>query len=409
MLIHWIWFATCSVSDWRKKLILEAFGDAEDIFFAQSAQLEQVDGLTKEEMASLLDKNTKKADAVLRQCVDKQIRICTYADREYPQRLKHISDPPMVLYYKGQLPDMNSVPVIATVGTRSASAYGLQLSQRMGYQIVSCGGILVSGMAKGNDAMAMQGGLLAGGSVVGVLGCGVDVVYPVANRKLFADVERCGCLISEFPPGTPPYRWNFPRRNRVMSGMSNGTLVTEAPEGSGALITARLALEQGRDVFAVPGNVDMPGFVGNNELLHQGAMTARNGWDVVEEYQMLYPDAVRPMTEQLAKEVQKLEVSAVAKVAQKPISPVRKPVSDRKKEKKPIDKEVKQPYSDVKDLLDKLPDAQRQIVELLTKERLVDEIIEETGMSAAKVSATLTVLEIKGIIRRLPGKRIAIK
>lgn len=404
MLIHWIWLATREgIHDREKKLALDVFSDAEDIYRANEKELLRMEGITSQQMAAFLDKDLKQAQNILNKCVDKQIQVCTFHDEEYPQRLKHIVDPPMVLYYKGRLPDMNGVPVIAAIGTRKATAYGMQLAQRMGYQIVGCGAVLVSGLAKGNDAMAMQGALLAGGAVVGVLGSGVDVVYPKVNKRLFEDVLRNGCLLSEFAPGTPPYRWNFPRRNRIMSGMSNGVVVIEAPEGSGTLITARQAGEQGRDVFSVPGNVDMESFAGSLELLRDGAIAARNGWDVVGEYKALYPDRVHPMT--LQPEMSR----ELPKVAEKTVLPALNKHSDRKKEKMPIDNPEKPPYSDLQKVLPSLPEHQRQIVELLTQERLVDELIEETGLPAAKVAAALTLLEIKGIIRRLPGKRVILK
>lgn len=410
MLIHWIWLATRpSLTDRQKKLALDAFSDAEDVYCAKQEDYRQIEGLAQEEVGSLMDKNLTFAEEILRQCIDKQIKICLFSDETYPQRLKHIIDPPLVLYYRGNLPAMDHLPVIAAVGTRGASAYGLQVARRMGYQIAGCGGAVVSGVAKGIDAMAMQGALLAGGTVVGVLGCGVDVVYPAANRELFADIIRNGCLISEFPPETPPHKWNFPKRNRILSGLSNGVVVIEAPQGSGALITARQALEQGRDVFSVPGNVDMPTFEGSNALLREGAVPARNGWDVIGEYEMLYPQIIHKTDAEPAKMDYAGEEKMPLKLAQNTVSPGKKQKSDKKKEKKPIDKEVKQPYSDVKGILPSLPDTQRQIVELLTEERLVDEIIEQTGLPAAKVSAALTVLEIKGIIRRLPGKRIVLK
>lgn len=410
MLIHWIWLAMRpALSDRQKKTVLDAFSDAEDVYCATQIQYQQVGGITHDGVCSLMDKSLADAEKILRQCMDKQIKLCVFSDEDYPQRLKHIVDPPLVLYYKGNLPATESLPVIAVVGTRGASAYGLQVARRLGYQIAACGGAVVSGVAKGNDAMAMEGALLAGGTVIGVLGCGVDVVYPAVNRNLYADIIRNGCLISEFPPKTPPYKWNFPKRNRILSGMSNGTVVIEAPEGSGALITARQALEQGRDVFAVPGNVDMPSFVGNNALLREGAITARNGWDVIGEYERLYPETIHKMDAQLPDEALQNREQMSLKVAQKAVLPRKKPKCDRKKEKKPIDKEENPPYSDVKGILPTLPYTQQQIVQLLTEERLVDEIIEQTGLPAAKVSAALTVLEIKGIIRRLPGKRIRIK
>ena len=410
MLIHWIWLATRpNMNDRQRKLVLDAFGDPEDAFCEGEAAYLQVEGLHKEAVDALKDKSLAEAQKILRRCVDKDISICTYHDGAYPKRLKHIADPPLVLYHKGQIPEMEASPVIAVVGTRKASAYGMNVSRRMGYQIAACGGILISGVAEGNDAMAMQGALLAGGRVVGVLGCGVDVVYPKCNKRLFADMERNGCLISEFPPETPPYRWNFPKRNRIISGMSNGVVVIEAPEGSGSLITARQALEQGRDVFCVPGNVDMPTFAGSNALMRDGAIPVRDGWDVVSEYESMYPDAIHPMAASAENQYASNDERVVSKVAEKAHYPEKKRPSDKKKEKTPIDNRPKQPYSDVKDKLSKLPDTERQIAELLTSERLVDDLIAETGLPASKVGAALTMLEIKGIIKRLPGKRISLK
>lgn len=407
MLIHWLWLSTRpSLNDRQKKLVLDAFGDPEDVFYAEKSAYARVEGLTKENISALLDKNLTEADKIQRQCVDKKIGICTYQDRIYPSRLWHIIDPPLVLYYAGNLPDMESLPVIAAVGTRKASLYGLNVAQRMGYQMASCGALLVSGIAEGIDAAAMQGALMAGCPVIGVLGCGVDIVYPKVNKHLFADTTRNGCLISEYPPETPPYRWNFPRRNRIISGLSNGIVVIEAPKASGSLITARQALEQGRDVFCVPGNVDMESFVGSNALLREGATPVRDGWDVVEEYLPLYPGKLHPMNvENLPRQME----NTPEKVAQKPRVPRKTRLADKKSEKITVDKPKAQPYSDLQDIIPTLTDTQRTIVELLTTEQLVDDVIAKSGQSAARITAELTILEIKGIVKRLPGKRICLK
>ncbi len=410
MLIHWIWLSTRpGINDRKKKQILDAFGDPEDAFCSSEAELSQMEGISREMITALMDKNLSDAENILRQCVDKGICVCTMAEEAYPKRLKHIADPPLVLYHKGPIPNMETAPVIAVVGTRTASAYGMNVSRRIGYQIGACGGILVSGVAKGNDGMAMHGALLSGGQVLGVLGSGVDVVYPKCNRHLFADLERGGCLLSEYPPETPPYSWNFPRRNRIISGLSNGVVVVEAPEGSGALITAREALEQGRDVFCVPGNVDMPTFEGSNALLREGATPVRNGWDVVSEYAQIYPDVVHPMSDQSLPQNLENDIPFVPKVAEKTHSPANRTPANQKKAKTPIDNSGKQPYSDLKAILPSLPENEQKLVELLTTERLVDELIAESGMPAAKVGVALTMLEIKGIIKRLPGKRVALK
>ena len=279
MLIHWIWLATRPHMNDRDRLsVLSHFGNPEDIYFAPKEAFADIEDMTKQMAEALQEKDLHEAGEILRQCVDLGIHICTFNDGAYPSRLKNIADPPMVLYYVGHLPDLDGTPVIAAVGTRKASPYGLNVAKRIGGQLARCGAIVVTGMAEGIDGAAAAGALTAGGTVVGVLGCGVDVVYPACNRGLFADVERHGCLMSEFPPGTEPYKWNFPRRNRIMSGLSNGVLVAEAPEKSGALITARQAAEQGRDVFVVPGNVDVPTCAGSNALMREGAIPVRNGW-----------------------------------------------------------------------------------------------------------------------------------
>jgi DNA processing protein len=214
----------------------------------------QTEGFDRRWLEGILDKDTSDAEQILQECDNKGIQLMVYSDNAYPERLRNIADPPAVLYYKGTFPDFDQEAAIGIVGTRRCSAYGMLQSKQFSNLIANSGGIVVSGGARGIDTMALGGALDSLMPVVCVLGCGVDVVYPSSNRGLYEGVLRCGCLISEFPPGTRPYKWNFPKRNRLISGVSNGVLVVEAPERSGALITARLAAEQGRDLFAVPGN-----------------------------------------------------------------------------------------------------------------------------------------------------------
>ena len=411
MLVHWIWFSTRqNVSDRVKVELLQHFRDPEEIFYAGKDAFRHIEGLTEDGFASLQDKDLKKAEWVLRQCEKENLSILTYQDAAYPARLKNIPDPPAVLYYKGRLPDFDGSPLIGVVGTRQASPYGLTAAKRMGYQIARCGGIVVSGMAKGIDAMAMGGALTAGGTVVGVLGCGADMVYPLSNRDLFADTANYGCILSEFIPGTPPAAWNFPKRNRIISGLSCGVLVVEAPEKSGALITANQALEQGRDVFVVPGNIDVPTFVGSNRLLRDGAIAVSSGWDILSEYEAIYPDKIRREDGKVHLTAYPDEVAKSAKVAQKVETPKKNTAGKQKNDKKAIDNAVKPPYSDVnKDLSAHSPEERTLIAALQSGERLVDDVIAEMGLPTAKILSMLTIMEIKGIIRRLPGKRIALK
>lgn len=407
MLAHWIWLATRkSINETKKIALLEHFGDPEDIYFADNAAYAQVEGMTKEAAESLADKDLREAEKILAQCMEKNIRICAYHDAAYPKRLKNIADPPVVLYYKGNLPDFDGNPVISVVGTRKASAYGMTVARRMGYQIARCGAIVVSGVASGIDSMSMVGGLTGGGTVVGVLGCGADEIYPAKNRSLYADTERNGCLLTEFPPETPPYGYNFPKRNRIISGLACGVLVVEAPEGSGSLITARAAAEQGRDVFVVPGNIDVPTFAGSNALLREGAIAVSSGWDIVSEYRALFPDKIRKDTVQLMPENAD---ETLLNVAQTVEAPAKKKDRPKKEKKIIIDNVSVAPYSDVVRPAVSLTQEEESLLGYLKAgERLVDDVIAESGLPAGKVLATLTLLEVKGMVRRLPGKRVAI-
>lgn len=421
MLLHWIWLAHRSgLSDRGRACLLQQFQDAEDIFYADRESLAAVEGLSDTGLEALQDKSLEDAQHIFQTCRDRKIGILTFQDAAYPGRLRNIPDPPAVLYYKGQIPDLESRPAIAVVGTRKASAYGLTTAKRMGYQIARCGGIVVSGMAYGIDGMATAGALTAGCPAVGVLGCGVDVVYPVSNRSLFRDMEEYGWLVSELPPGHPPARWTFPKRNRIISGMCNGVLVIEAPEKSGALITAHQASDQGRDVFAVPGNIDLPSFQGSNQLLRDGAIVASSGWDVVSEYEGLYPNVLRKERGQGHQTAYPDEVKAASKAEkkyEKVAQEIQKPeqIPNLKKkldnlDKKDIDNTLSAPYSVVDTNSLQLSDEELIVVRILEQgEQLVDDVVAKSGVPTGKLLSLLTMLELKGVVRRLPGKRVALQ
>ena len=417
MIVHWIWLATrLNITEWLKVELLRSFQDPENVYFAEAESFRQIVGMTPEGLESLKDKDLRTAEKILAACHKEKLQILTYQDAAYPSRLKNIPDPPLVFYYKGRLPDFNGSPLIGVVGTRQASPYGMTAAKKLGYQIARCGGIVVSGMAYGIDGVAMKGALTASAPVVGILGCGAERIYPPSNRALFGDVENYGCIMSEFPPGTPPVKWNFPKRNRIISGMSCGVLVVEAPEKSGALITARCAADQGRDVFVVPGNIDVPSFVGSNRLLRDGAIAVSSGWDILSEYEMQFPDKIRKDTTPSRQSVSAEELQKAAggenplpKVAQKSRIFGKKHPPKEIEDKKVIDKADSSLYSDVNDILPKLSEQEQQIVTALQGgERLVDDVIAETGLPAGKVLATLTLLEVKGVVKRLPGKRVCL-
>lgn len=413
MLLHWLWLSTrAGLSDRMKVTVLQHFSGASEVYYGDEEAFSDIEGLSEKALQSLADKDLAQVRAILEDCNQKDIHILTFQDAAYPQRLKNISDPPIVLYYSGRLPDFESQPMIAVVGTRKATPYGMTTAKRMGYQIAACGGIVVSGAAAGIDAAAMQGALSAGSCVIGVLGCGVDVVYPASNRSLYADTKRNGCLLSEFAPGTEPFAWNFPKRNRILSGLCHGVLVVEAPEKSGALLTARLAAEQGRDVFAVPGNIDLPTSAGSNELLRNGGILVGSGWDVVSEYAAQYPDKVVNRCKpgrQTAYPDEMLaagEEKPLPKVAQKKEIVAAK----TRKEKKEIDRSQSSHYIDAEKKQPSLTENEQKIYDLVRQgTTVVDALTAATGLPVGVVLAVLTTLEIKGLVQRLPGKRVQLK
>ena len=409
MLKYWVWFAhRGGIGERAKYALLQQFQDPEKIYFADAEAYRCTGLLSQAGIQALQDKDLSEAERILRLCSREKIRILTIRDGAYPSRLRNISDPPVLLYYKGKLPYFDEYPTVGIVGTRKASLYGLNSAKRLGYQIGRGGGIVVSGMAAGIDTVAMQGALMAEQTVVGVLGCGADVVYPPSNGRLFADVEQYGCILSEYPPGTAPLGRHFPRRNRIISGLSCGVLVVEAPERSGALITAEQAAEQGRDLFVVPGPIDNPSCAGSNGLLRNGGIAVTNGWDVLGEYTGLFPD-------KLSREEGQRQPPAWEETAL-PAEPGETPekasgaAAAAATEKKSIDKPAARPYIDLKDSLKKLSAEERAIVEALQSgERLTDDVIAQTGLSTGRVLAAMTMLELKGLLRRLPGKRISLK
>ena len=391
MLLYWIWFSELNITITEKQRLLTRFGDPETLYHS----------------ADNKDKDLQGAEEILRKCNAKNIRLLPIDDAAYPARLRNTPDAPVLLYYKGILPDWDSVPFIGVVGTRKASAYGLQVAHQMGAQIAQSGGFVVSGGASGIDTAAMQGALDAGCPVIGVLGCGVDVVYPRHNRKLFETVVENGCLISEYSPGTKGLPWHFPARNRIISGMSNGTLIVEAPKVSGALITARWALEQGRDVFVVPGNINTITCEGSNALLQEGATPVFCGWDVVSNYEILYPGKLQKHRK--AHLYTGEEVTA--KVAQTAQIPTEKPTGEETRRKKFIDNKENSTYSVV--LENKKPaignEEQAVLAQLTREPKETAELIAKLNMPSGKVLSLLTMLTVKGLVVKHPGGRFSLK
>lgn len=397
MLLYWLWLAQCNeVKDGVKAALVRQFEDPERLFFAEKQEIldAEIEGLTGEHLDVLLRHDLSAAEETLSDCAKAGLQVLTYDSPLYPKRLKAIYDPPIVLYYRGTLPDFDKLPTIGVVGTRHPSVYGRQAAKRLGGEIAAAGGLVVSGLAEGIDGAAMEAALSAGFPAVGVLGCGADVVYPRKHKALFQETERLGCILSEYAPGSPPLGWHFPRRNRIISGLSCGVVVVEAPERSGSLLTAKHALEQGRDVFVVPGNVDMESFRGSNRLLRSGAIAVSSGRDVMEEYDLLYPEKLLPKKGlDKPKKAEKQEP---------------KPEAPEILKKKTIDNGNPPPYSGQNDILQGLSaDEQTVMTAIGTGIESVDDVIAKTGLPSGKVLGILTMLEIRKKIVRHPGKRVS--
>ena len=263
---YWVWLTTLpGLTNRSKLLLLEHFPSPEDIYYAQPEDLPPVEGLSSSQAALLSDKSTDRAEDVLARCAKGDIFLLTMQDALYPDRLRNIYDPPVLLYGRGRMPLFDEEAAVSMVGTRTCTPYGISSAGELGYQLAKEGAVVVSGLARGIDGASHRGALRAGGFTAAVLGGGVDVVYPAENRRLYEDIAATGVLLSEYPPGTEPMGSHFPVRNRILSGLSLAVLVVEAPERSGALITANTALEQGRDVFAVPGPIDAPNSRGSRD------------------------------------------------------------------------------------------------------------------------------------------------
>lgn len=346
--------------------VLRKFGSPDGVFRASLADLESCN-LPAQAVQSIVKKESfkraeKELDGVRKIA---NCRLLNWTEPEYPQTLLQIYDPPVLLYIRGDVQVLN-LPSLSIVGTRRPTLYGTQMAQRLGRELAARGLVIVSGLARGIDAIGHQGALDANGRAIGVLGTGIDVCYPKENKKLYEKVLERGAIITEFPLRTHPAPENFPVRNRIVAGMPLGVVVIEGAQYSGSLITARLAMEFGREVFGVPGNVTQPVSFAPNQLIKQGAKLVTNADDVIEEL----PTPVRAALVQ-----------------------------------------AEQPEAEQRNLLAAalLNGSEKKLYELLSSDepKPIDDIVERSGLNSSEVLATLFNLEMKGIIRQLPGKQFS--
>jgi DNA processing protein len=344
---YWLGFSLVSaIGPKRIAMLLDAFGNLEMAWNAPESRLKQA-GLDGNPLRQLLIARSK---IDLAQEMDKvrhaHARLITLADEEYPTLLRTLPDAPPVLYVRGALQAQDNL-ALAIVGTRKATQYGRDAAHTLAKQLAGNGVTIVSGLAQGIDTAAPKGALDAGGRTIAVLGCGIERVYPASNQQLAKTIIENGALLSEFPIGTPPDGRNFPRRNRVISGLSLGVLIAEAPEKSGALITATTAAEQGREVFAIPGNIFSPPSVGANALIQDGAKLVMNAQDVLNELRIAETNVQTKATTEAVAPTNEIERHLLSHLSAEPIH--------------------------------------------------VDDLVRLSGYPIAHVTSTLTILELKGL------------
>jgi DNA processing protein len=378
-LIHYVQLAlTDGVGPITLRRMIEALGPADSVCRASIAQLRSVEGIgtaKAEKIHASLGKARGLAEAELARAGQLGVRVVCPDDESYPLLLKTIPDPPAVLYVKGNLEprDLNG---FALVGSRRCSYYGREQAERFAALLAGAGFTVISGGARGVDSAAHRGAMQhPQGRTIAVLGCGVDTVYPPENKALFDDIARRGAVISEYPLGTPPLAENFPRRNRIVSGMSRGVLVIEADEKSGALITARQAADDhDRPVFALPGKVDNPLSAGPHKLIRDGATLARNLEDLLEGLGPLPQSASEPSLFAQDSGLGTHDISVRA-------APVAPP-----------------PPAD-------LTDRQSRILALMGSEPMnLDVLIDRSALSASEVLQEMTLLTLKGQVKRVDGQ-----
>ena len=353
---------------------LSYFGDAEKIFTSKVSELEKSKIFTKKDILKLQNTSLSDALKIMADCKKNNIEILGFGDKKYPDCLSQIDDAPLVLYIKGKLPDFDNTPTICIVGPRKVSEFGKRAAYSLGYRLAASGFTVVSGGAIGTDTYAHAGALKSAGKTVLCMGCGIMSDYLPENKKLRDTVEKTGCLISEYPPYCDANRYTFPMRNRIMSALSLGTVVIEAPNKSGSLITARHANEQGRDVFVIPGSPSLKEYKGSNALLRDGAKPLLDISDIFGEYITRFPDKIN-----------------IEKAFENP-----KIINKKPKEEIKIEKNEKK-------LPQTLSNNAKIVYNHLDKQIFFPEDIDIPNLSNNMLLSALTELEMEFLIKSLPG------
>lgn len=418
--LYWIWLAQkLGAGNRYLPYLMERYSDAFEVYRADSEELFDTE-MPEALQEALSDKNLDEALAISDYCTRLRIGILTYKSELYPAGLRRLKDPPTVLYYRGRMPDLSKMVSISVVGTRTMSEYGKSAGYKIAYELASAGVCIVSGMALGVDSVAACAALEAGNTTIAVLGSGVDVIYPKEHTTLYKKIIERGAVISEYPPTTRPEGRNFPQRNRIISGLGMGTIVIEGDMRSGALITAECALEQGKDLFALPGNIDSANASGTNALLRNGADLVLEASDVLNRYSLYHANKLDFANLTRAKARSSVNDEVLLRYGvhldagrEEKTEPVRRAPVKRDEAPKQSEKleniaessaHIKEPAVTDTKVLDQLPEKYRDIFGAIPDGRPVsfDEVLAVCKTPGEAMSA-LTFLEIKGAVSSLPG------
>ena len=368
----------------KVKYIYSLYPDIELLYKGGEQELRFCGIFTEKEIAKLMKTKLADAENILRRCEELKIKAYDISMDEYPQRLREIADAPAVIYVSGELPDFESFDSVSIVGTRRATVYGIRTALSLGANLSKIGFVVVSGGALGIDCAAHRGVLQEKGKAVCVLGCGIDYDYLLENKELRNAISITGALVSEYPPGSPAVSHNFPQRNRIISALSNGVIVVEAPKKSGSMITVDFALKQGKDVFAVMGNVDSPYSAGSNQLVKEGAVPITCWQDVCEFYRGVTDSEPEIITEEVVKTIPSKNKDITAHSENKPV---------------PVHKNT-----------DALSEEERKVYLSISSEPVhIDVIAEKSGLPPYVVIRAVSSLEIKDLIVNTSGRLYAIK
>lgn len=399
--VYWVYLQAIIGFGSRKLLkILDLFGTAENFYNASFESKVKSKLFVKREIDKISTYDIKSAYKIIDKCDNLGYKIITPDNPNYPTRLKHIINPPAVLYVKGTLPNVDDEVMIAVIGARKASDYSRALARELSERLTHAGAIVVSGGALGIDTSAHTGALAAKGKTVAVLGCGLNYNYLATNELLRLDIADNGALVSEYPPDFPSFATNFPIRNRIISGLCLGTVVIEAGRKSGALITVDHALEQGRDIFVIPGDISSERYVGSNRLIRDGAKIVTSAMDILEEYTHIYPHRINIAG---CSEMLKGETS------EQPLfiddQPEKAKTTSANKNALKQENVIPVNFTPDKTVTDLSADAMNMYLSFDKTVMQFDELVDTSGLSVSRALAAATELEIMGVAEALPGGR----